>query len=543
VSDDSSDAGLKRVSAGAKSEPHDARSNVAREPLLTPERGVELERSIVLGLLALLMALQLLHPGDAAFINDEPNLIGKALAANRAGRLAPHGLLGSLGVEYSPLCVWFYQLLLLVTSNALTLTLLKTAIVWTSAWLSLASITRRIALSPWPLLLIPLSPFLWFYQRLLWDNVFLIPISAAIVATTLAFTSRPSTARLALFAALSVLAFHVHVLGTVPIGACALTLIVFRFAWFRAHAVAGIAVAFAALLVSAPYLRTILFDRVESYHPHPSLGRSLTGALFGFRVLSQDGFEDFVPAFYRDFPAANMAHALTGWPTVIGGVTALAAFLACVARARLPLREWTLERQLAFACAAMVIGEAVLLAVLRLEPFWHYFNGVWLGYFGLLWWGFDRVRSRLWARALLALEIAALGTLLVLMTSFVHAHHGDRSETYGAALSDQMSVARRLVESRPENVSFEARNFALYPHALRVLVELESERAPPAPSSARVDAIVTYATSDADDGSLSVELTDASAAHGAEPNAEHRAGANAAHGAAANPPRGAERPK
>ncbi len=498
MSENASDAGA-RCDAGAA-----PRSDAARS------------RAIVLALLALLMALHLARPGDGAFINDEPNLIGKALAANRAGRLAPHGLLGSMGIEYSPLCVWFYQLLLLVTSNALALTLIKTAIVWTSVWLALASITRRVALSPWPLLSIPLSPFLWFYQRLLWDNVFLIPISAAMVATTLAFSCRPSAARLAALAGLAVIAFHVHVLATVPIAACALTLIAFRSAWLRSHAIAALAIAVAALAVSAPYVHTIVADRVESYHPHPSLGRALAGALFGFRVLSHDGFEDFLPAFYRDSPAANVVHALTGWPTVVGAVAALAAFLVCGARARAPLREWALERQLAFLAAAMVIGEIALLAALRLEPFWHYFNGVWIGYFGLLWWGFDRVRSRIWARAVLALEIAALGVLMLLMTSFVHAHHGDRSETYGAALADQMDVARELVRRRPENVSFDVRNFVLYPHALRVLVELESERASLAPSAARSDAVVKYASSDDDDGSLAVQFTDAGAARGTD---------------------------
>jgi hypothetical protein len=482
--------------------------------------GATRDRAIVFTLLALLMALQLVRPGDGAFINDEPNLIGKALAANRAGHLAPHGLLGSLGVEYSPLCAWFYQLVLLVTSNALAITLIKTAIVWSCVWLALWSITRRVALTPWPLLLIPLSPFLWFYQRLLWDNVFLIPISAAMVATTLAFSSRPSAVRLAALTALAVLAFHVHVLATVPIVACALTVIVFRSAWLRAHVFTAVGIAAAALAVSAPYLRTLVFDRVESYHPHPSIGRSLAGALFGFRVFSHDGFEDFLSAFYRDLPGAHALPAITGWLVVVAGLAALATFVACAVRGAIPVREWTLERQLAFLAAAMVIGELVLFALLRLEPFWHYFNGVWLGYFGLLWWGFDRVRPRAWARAALALAIAAVGVLTLLFAEFAHAHHGDRSETYGAALADQIEVARELVERRPENVSFEVRNFALYPHALRVLVELERERASPTPSAAtspgRVDAIVKYARSDPDDGSLSVQFTDASATPGAQ---------------------------
>ena len=51
-------------------------------------------------LLALAALVPLLWPGDAPFINDEPQLIANALAANAEGRLAPVGLQGTFGLAY-----------------------------------------------------------------------------------------------------------------------------------------------------------------------------------------------------------------------------------------------------------------------------------------------------------------------------------------------------------------------------------------------------------------------------------------------------------
>lgn len=465
-------------------------------------------RRIVFASLAILMALHLLHPGDSAFINDEPNLIGKALAANHRGRLAPHGLLGSLGVAYSPVCVWFYQLLLAFTSNLLTLTLIKTAVVWIGVWLALWCITQHVHLSPWPLLLIPLAPLHAFFQRLLWDNVFLIPISAAMVATLVGFLTRPNAWRLAGLAALAVLAFHVHLLAAVPIAACVLTVLVFRFDWVRAHKLVSAAVSIAALGACARFLYSIVAERVQSYHPHPEFAQSLGGAAHGFWIWSHAGFAAHMSSFYRDLPGADLWVSGTGWMALGAGLAALAGFLFWMTRHAPKRREWATADVLAFLSAAMVLGQLVLLVVLKLEPFGHYFNGVWFGYFYLLWWGYDRVSRRAWARALLATQIIAVAAMTLLLARFVHAHHGDRTQFHGATLGNQMDVARMLVERRPESVSFEVENYTLYPHALQVLIQLEAARtgAPIRPGRGR--AIVKYADPAGDDGSIAVEFSD-----------------------------------
>lgn len=155
-------------------------------------------------------------------------------------------------------------------------------------------------LSPWPLFLIPFSPFLAFYQRMLWDNVLLIPISAGMVAVTASFLVTPAAWRLWMLGALCVLGFHVHILAVVPIAACAITTLVFRRAWMREHLVVVGLGALASLAAVWPFLYAIAFLREPTARPQPGLAGALalvTGgaALFAF----------VVGAAKRDTPVAD----------------------------------------------------------------------------------------------------------------------------------------------------------------------------------------------------------------------------------------------
>ncbi len=402
--------------------------------------------------------------------------------------------------------MWIYQLLLLLTRDIVSLAAIKIALVWLGVWIAMARLAVRTGLSPWPLLLIPLSPHLAFFQRLLWDNVFLIPVSAGMVAALAAFLVRPSVGALAGWAALAVLAFHVHVLGAVPIAACALTLIAFRRDWLLEHRGKVAVVLAAALLVSARFLYAIVVERGAAGHAHPAFAHSLEGAAQAFLLWSHAGFEFFVPAFYRDLPAGHVLQVIPGWIAFLAGIAALVGFFVAWARDKLPLRDWPLARQLAFLAVAMVLGQVALLLVLRLEPLWHYFNGVWFGTFYLLWWGFDRVRRHLWARALLCVQIATVGALTLLLAQFVHAHHGDRRQAYGATLANQLEVAREVVARRPKSIERRVANYAQFPHALQVLVLLEADRTHTPLDVTPERAVVKYIGTSPDDGAIGIEF-------------------------------------
>lgn len=427
---------------------------------------------IGLTLVGLLAALHLAWPGDVGFIYDEPNLMRKALDANRAGTLAESGLLGSFGVEYGPVCAWFYQAMIGLSRDLTLAVVVKAALGWSAVVLSLRSIARLAGLSVWPLLLVPASPFAWHFGRTLHDVVFLVPLSAAMFATVAAFLARPRLWLVAAWAGLSALALHVHVIACVPIATGALVVGLFEGRWLARRAPAVGLCLLAAAAVSAPFLWRVLFERQPGNHPHPDLLRSAALAARAFLYSSHLGFEHYVPAYYA---AAGWARALalaSGAVALAGGTLGLARFASEAWRGRAEPGAWPLDRKLAALAAAWVLGQLALVLGLRLEAYWHYFSGVWLGGFYLIWWGVERAPLARIGRSLLVASAAACALLTLGVAGHVHSHGGDRTPVYGATLANQQALARRIVAERLARVTPQVSNYVLFPIALQVLVEL-----------------------------------------------------------------------
>ena len=133
-------------------------------------------------------ALELWLPGDIPFLRDEALLLDLALEANEAGRPAAHGLVGTLSVAYGALAVWLHQIALCVTSSPVVIASMKTAL---SVALSFAAIRamaklRNLAVGPAAALWFA-SPFVFFYSRALWDNVWLLPMSLGFFCCVMAY--------------------------------------------------------------------------------------------------------------------------------------------------------------------------------------------------------------------------------------------------------------------------------------------------------------------------------------------------------------------
>ncbi len=477
------------------------------QPKLEPDRASPTRW--VVAAVAIVLLLQAVDSSDIPFINDEPNLLARAFDANHRGVLAEKGLLGSFGVDYAPVCVWFYQLLLAITLDMLKLATLKIVVSSAALAFALWRIAELAKLSAWPLCLVAVSPFVAFYQRLLWDNVLLIPITAGMVAASASFLSKPRASSLWLLAALSALAFHVHILAVAPISACAITVLVFRFAWIRAHLVVAAIGLFGALGVSSKFIYQILFERSQATHIHPEFAHSLAGVGHGFFLWSHEGFELYMASFYRDSATLRAFQGASGWFAVAAGVAGLAAFVFWASKRSTPLREWPLDRQLALLATFMLVGESALLLGLRLEPFWHYFNGVWFGYFYWIWWGFDRVKSARWAQLLLAAQTLVVGVMTAMLAVHVHEHHGDRTVLYGPTLGNQVAVAASIVEHSPSSLALEVDNYLMFQHAPALLLQLEAQRVGAKQRPGGAKATVRYATASPDDGRVEVVYGDA----------------------------------
>ena len=117
-----------------------------------------------------------LWPGDISWMNDEPNLIAHALHANERHVLADEGLLGSFGIKYGPLPTQVYQAMLLLTHDPVKLVAIHALLCSAATALALLWLARTLRLTPWFAAAVLLAPYLWLYQRTLWDATFTIPL-------------------------------------------------------------------------------------------------------------------------------------------------------------------------------------------------------------------------------------------------------------------------------------------------------------------------------------------------------------------------------
>jgi hypothetical protein len=123
-----------------------------------------------------------LWPGDVSWMNDEPNLIAHAFHANEHHTLASEGLLGSFGIKYGPLPTQVYQGMLLLTHDPVKLVAIHGILCSAATALALLWLARTLRLTPWFAAAVMAAPYLWLYQRTLWDATFTIPLGALALA-------------------------------------------------------------------------------------------------------------------------------------------------------------------------------------------------------------------------------------------------------------------------------------------------------------------------------------------------------------------------
>lgn len=420
-----------------------------------------------------------LWPGDIQWVNDEPLLIGNALAANRDGRWVTYGLLGTAGTVYGPLPTWLYQLYLKVSHDLVALVVLKaflsTALVAVALWW----LQRTAKLWPYFPLAVVCSPYLYFYARVLWDNTLGIPLSAMAVAAHAAYLlhgRRFSLAVLIICCGALPLVHLMSVALVVPV-AVHLLAVRWRSLWRDKLVVLGVSAVMVAL--SMPY---VLHMRQA---PPPSTGTHIGDAgawLFGVqgaRLISAHRIGDI-------FGDGWLNAAGEPWSTVLQVARAVSCLayglsaLGAVVTVQRLVRQAKPERDgprlhLGVLCLGIVVTQVLLDGLTDKHGYPHYFNATWVGAAVLAWLGVDAL-SR-W-RFGPAVPTAALAVALVVVTSFigvrVHQHGGSR-DGYGATLANQLEVVEQVRQLRPQQLQVEVLGAQRFPHAMRVLFELRGE--------------------------------------------------------------------
>ncbi len=437
-------------------------------------------------LTVLLGALTLLWPGDAPFINDEAIVIGNALEANAAGRLARLGIMGTVGVQYGPIPTWFYQLLLLLSRNLVHFVVAKVLLSVTLTVAATVALADELEFRRGPLIAVFASPYLYFMHRILWDNILLIPASAYLFLCLLRIAKRDSMRPLIGAVAATVLLVHIQIKAVFVLAAFYATLLLCQRDWLR-HRLRG---AGATLLAGAALCGPYVYYALSRLSPSKALPapplRSVASALAGVRYVSFVGWPGYYlpemgsTSFMLPRPLTQLLIALTG---LVFFLFAAGVGLECrqlVARRRKKRRFTPRDNLTVFAFLTIGLS-ACFYAALRQKVHPHYFASTWFAYFYFAWCAVDRAGTHPAARLVLALQAGAQVLLLVLLVLFIHMNGGSRGPYYGATLSNQITVHRALLTLPPERkITMNVRNYQYFPHTYHTLQTLVARQFPEA---------------------------------------------------------------
>jgi hypothetical protein len=455
---------------------------------------------------ASLVAFQAVLPADASWINDEPVLIYKALAANHAGRLETVGLMGSVGLPYGPHTTWIYQLALVFTRDLVVLVAVKSLLTAAIVLLCLLEVGRAAGLRRAFALLALLSPFLFFYGRVLWDNVFLVPFTALLFAAAARSFRRPSGVSWSVGVASCYFLFHIHLMSLFVVLPTVLVMPFACRAWLRRNWALALAPVVAALVASYPYV-SILLGREFSAGRPPELWQRFASSFSGLRFYSAAGFfEYFAPDYALSAASGAIGLQVLKWigllslPLYAAGVVlcGVALWHALVRRAFVS-RDWM--DLLMLACTSTTVVFYLWVGIGDQHP--HHMNSMWLPTFYFLWRAASTYWDRPWMPVMTGVYASALALLLLVFVGHIHRNTGNRARHYGPTLGNQIQVARQIADAgaaRP--FEFRAREYGRYKHRLHVLLALM--RALPEATDAPATHAIEYVDPESRDGRIRV---------------------------------------
>ena len=391
----------------------------------------------------------MLWPADVPWGGDDRTLIALAAGGNATHHLVTAGLGGSFGVPYGPLPTQVYQGLLCVSHDLPTVVRLRAGLVVGTTAIALLWLTASLGWSPWLAVLPLLSPFTWFYGRLLWDNTFALPVESLLAAGYAAHLAGRRGLTVAMAAAAALPLIHPM---TLPLVAAFAGHALWRL-WpavlrrWPSLVVIGVLV----IVTGGPYLlaltdahprRAATGPSPDGYDPLPRpaafaypllAGRLLSGYRFFDARGPEHGWET-TPLGTAARDASAVAFPLVWLGVIVIGCT-------CLRRpaAGLLQQPWTdpieqtgsLKRRLprigppptvAVLCLVTLALQSLIDGLLRVAPYPHYFCGTWVAAVVLLWSGL-RTLGR-WA---LPIGIAYGLSLAIATAAFavdIHRNHG-----------------------------------------------------------------------------------------------------------------------
>lgn len=453
-------------------------------------------------LFSAVVMLTLLFPGNSVWINDEPSLLDFAFKASLAEDFGTHGLGGTVGITYGPVAVWLYQIFLMLTQDIICMVFFKTLLFLAIIIWSCKTLAREFSFN-WKLgvIIFSASPYVYFYSRLLWDNVFLIPLSFLIAVYLMKFLKERNFISLLICALLNICCFYLHPMAMPLIFACVLTLMLSEYSFFLKHYLKCFTVLGLSLLAVLPNILNILNNFKVDAKKSTSLFSAFKDSLSGFQNLSFYGFSDyFFPELFETqlIPAVLLNLLICfGFLTIIffffSGTYFYIRKIFSTLKNKLTL---SLEEKMAlFAFLAIGINLIMNLTLCQLiHP--HYFNAVLFAMFFIVWKG----ASEAWL-LLSKIYCVIIVLLLAFLIFVIDINGGNRGLHHGATIENQLNVARTIIDYSKKysqtRADIDVVNYKCFPHSLDLLVrflqatELKKENRQQ-PSSEPLELIIRY---------------------------------------------------
>jgi hypothetical protein len=436
-------------------------------------------RTPQLALIALCVAclIPVIWPGDIPFINDEPLLIVKAVNANREGQLASMGLLGTYGFTYGPAPTWVYQALVAVHRDLIVVAVLHTLLLSGLTAVALWWLSRSLKLWVWFAPVPLLSPYFWFYARVLWDNPFLIPLGALAMAGYAAHLESESPVGLRVSVAAMAAIPLVHLMGIALVLPLAAHMLVVRWRALWRHKLSVGMILAAALTLAWPYW----VYRLTSHPPSPGAGSSHAGWFFplaGGRLLSATWLDYFYGKAPVQGPVFRMAAVISSLAYVLVGTGIGVALFSAVRAVR--SRTWTTRAHVTAIAIATLVCQAFIDGISAKYDHPHYQNATWISFVLLAWLTIDVAERRRITRRLAFIGTGLLASSLLASEGALlvglHLSRGTR-EVYGPTLANQQEVARALARYAPSSdVQNQVSLYERFPHTLEILRQLNPGR-------------------------------------------------------------------
>jgi len=452
----------------------------------------------------------LLWPGDAPFISDEPKQLLLAYDLNQIHALADASMRGSVGLPYGPLSTWAYQLILAITATPSLWVLIQALIIVVGIAAGLLLIARATGLWKWFVPMAFGSPYIWFDSRHLVVVAFLLPFSALAVGAYAGYLSSRSSKALLCAFGIALLLPLIHLMALPLSAAMLLHMALFARRQTWQVLASGAVIAGVVVVLHLGYF-SLFLSGLGSAHPHAvqegaDYWKGLLFPLLGGRSLSGWGLEYY---FGTDWLPRHPAFLLL---KSISGLAYLFVFAGMYFAGRM---IWENRRQLLFSkhgakkpvsvdtkthisliALAALPPYMALCGLLRLFSNPNYYNGVWIVYVLLAWISIDRITTRRWAAASVAVYGVSCVALVVALAVLVHERGGTRGISYGPTIGNQMEIVRDIGSEDRDDIYCTVENFVHFPSlvALRT-ISLNGE-----PGRKQGPLVIEFATDDLKSG-------------------------------------------